>query len=115
MIRLHRQRCSPFGARASAACTAADDTAITTAIEAAPAAVQTACQVATVAAQDAQTVTKGGANDTAKSISSYVATGCPLANGAVTVAANVAADPTSAAWLAGLTTELQSLTAAAAQ
>ena len=98
-----------------AACTAEQDAAITTVIEAAPAAVQTACQVATVAAQDAQTVTKGGANDTAKSISSYVAAGCPLANGAVTVAANVAADPTSAAWLAGLTTELQSLTAAAAQ
>ena len=81
-----------------AACTAAQVTQTATDV-------QTACAGATAAAGLASAQTSGGANNTVKSVTVYVNSVCGSAD---TVAA-AAANPTTAAWLAGLTTTLQSL------
>lgn len=77
-------------------------------------AVQVACQATQQDLADAQTQLKGGANKTVASYASYVNAACPVINGAVTVAANVAADPTSVAWLQGISSGLKAATAPAA-
>ena len=70
-------------------------------------AVQAACQDATAAAALAQATTKGGANQTAQSISQYVVAGCATAQAVAVLAAN----SSSVEWLQQQTAALNSLAA----
>lgn len=73
--------------------------------------VQLACMAATIAANDARgaSLLKGGASNTVNDVAVYVDAACPVINGAVTVAANVAANPTSTAWLNSLSASLAAM------
>ena len=86
-----------------ASCTAAQ---MQTAVKAAPTVTQLACTAAQADLALTSAQAKGGAANTVANIGSYVNGGCPLAEGAVTVAANVAADPNGAAWVQGLSAAL---------
>lgn len=74
-------------------------------------AVQDACKDAQATLGNVQGQVGGGASNTVASLAGYVAKACPIINGAVTVAANVAADPSSAEWLGTLTGQLQAAAA----
>ena len=73
-------------------------------------AVQAACQDATAAAALAQATTKGGANQTAQSISQYVVAGCATAQAVAVLAAN----SSSVEWLQQQTAALNAVAATAA-
>jgi hypothetical protein len=72
---------------------------------------QLACQGIQTDLALAQAGTGGGANKTVQSLASYANGACPLANGVVTVAANLAAnsDGNSLAWLQGLDADLKAV------
>ncbi len=74
---------------------------------------QLACSAAQGDLAAAEQATGGGANKTVQNIAAYVNGGCPVASGVVTVAANVAADPTSLTWLQGLSAAAKAAVAAA--
>ncbi len=92
------------GALSLASCTAAQ---LQSAAKAAPTVTQLACTAAQADLALTSAQAKGGAAGAVANIGSYVNTGCPLAEGAVSVAANVAADPNGAAWVQGLSAALK--------
>ncbi len=73
--------------------------------------VQDACIDAQKTATDVQSQVKGGAAKTVADLNSYVQKACPIINGAVTVASNLLADPSSTEWLGTLTGQLQAAAA----
>jgi hypothetical protein len=90
------------------ACSSAQVASTQTILAAIPADLAAACATAQKASGIASAVVKGGAANTVASISQYVTAGCSTGEAIATLAA----DPTSTAWLNGLTASLTAATPA---
>lgn len=88
---------------ALAGCSTAQVASTQAVLTAIPADLAAACATASSAAAIAQATVKGGAANTVSNVASYVTAGCATGQAIATLAA----DPSSTAWVEGLTAQLK--------